>query len=233
MALAATMLFGCAGSDTTMNNDTTAMDSDMTMSETQTMAGTATDETNYEYDVNVEADPSATFNDIFSASTDVPDYDMMFEDMDTEQYDILSLAKTNSDLSTFVKLVQHAGLVDDLQRLDAITIFAPTNAAFAKIPKDQLEKLLMPENKAVLSRILQAHVLPSEVSSLQLEDNSRIQMSEDSYIPVEVGINNTNIRIGGAEVVVRDIEASNGTLHVIDSVIMPSEDTVEDSPIGY
>lgn len=226
VALAAAMLFGCATSNDSMQ-DTTAMDDDMTMSETQTMAGDT--ETTYDYDV--VADPSDTFTEIFSNTTDTEDYNDMFSDIDdTEQYDALTLAKKSPNLSTFVTLIEKAELVDDLERVEKFTLFAPTNAAFAKLPKEKLEMLLMPDNKAKLMQVLQAHVLPTEVSSLQLQNNTRIQMSNDSYIPVESGMNGTDIRIGGAQVVRSNIEASNGTIHVLDSVIMP-DDVFEDSSL--
>ncbi|RIJ42922.1 fasciclin domain-containing protein [Pontibacter oryzae] len=227
VALAAAMLFGCASSNDSMQ-DTTAMDDDMTMSETQTMAGDT--ETTYDYDV--VADPSDTYKDIFSNTTDTEDYNDMFSTVDdTEQYDALTLARKSPNLSTFVTLIEKAELVDDLERVEKFTLFAPTNAAFAKIPKDKLEMLLMPDNKAKLMQVLQAHVLPTEVSSLQLKNNTRIQMSDDSYIPVESDMNGTNIRIGGAQVVRSNIEASNGMIHVIDSVIMP-DDARESNLIG-
>lgn len=228
VALAAAMLFGCATSNDSMQ-DTTAMDDDMTMSETQTMAGDT--ETTYDYDV--VADPSDTFTEIFSNTTDTEDYNDMFSDIDdTEQYDALTLAKKSPNLSTFVTLIEKAELVDDLERVEKFTLFAPTNAAFAKLPKEKLEMLLMPDNKAKLMQVLQAHVLPTEVSSLQLQNNTRIQMSNDSYIPVESGMNGTDIRIGGAQVVRSNIEASNGTIHVLDSVIMPDDVSEDSSLIG-
>ncbi len=229
VALAASMLVGCASSNDSMN-DTTAMDDNMTMSETQTMAGDT--ETTYDYDV--VADPSDTYTEIFQNANDPQEYDEMFDDIDdTEKYDVMTLVRRNPNLTTFVKLIEKADLVNDLQRVDRFTLFVPTNEAFAKVPKEKLEMLLMPDNKAQLMQVLQAHVLPTEVSSLQLEDNSRIQMTDDSYIPVETDMNGTVITVGGAQIVRNDIEAANGTIHVIDNVILPSEDTREDDVIGY
>lgn len=231
--LAATMLFGCASSNDNMN--TTAMDDDMSMSETQTMAGNAEDaETVVVEESIVAVAPVATLSTTELTMENTVEVDEMFEDIDdTEQYDALTLAKMNPNLSTFVKLIEQAELVDDLQRLDKFTLFAPTNEAFSKLPKEKLEMLLMSDNKAKLMQVMQAHVLPNEVSSLQLEDNTRIQMAGDTYIPVETGINNSYVTVGGARIVKNDIEASNGVIHVIDSVILPSEDTREDDMIGY
>ena len=90
---------------------------------------------------------------------------MFGEIEDTKTYDVLELARTSPNLSTFVELVERANLVDDLQRLDSVTLFAPTNEAFAKVPQAKLDALLDPDNKALLSRMLQTHVVASDVAS--------------------------------------------------------------------
>lgn len=238
MALAATMLFGfgCASSNDAMN-DTTAMDDNMTMSETQTMAGTTSDmegADDMRTDNMATSDMTATATSAAALSMqNTGSIDDMFSDIDdTEQYDVLSLAKMDPNLSTFVALIEKSDLVSDLQRLDEYTLLAPTNEAFSKVPKEKLESLLKEENKAVLMSVLQMHVLPSEVSSLQFQNNSQIQVGEDSYIPVQVGVNNTDIRIGGAQIVKSNIEGSNGVIHVIDSVIF-RENTQDTDAIGY
>lgn len=236
MALAASMMFGCASSNDSMN-DTTAMDDNMTMSETQTMAGTddmATDRSmSATGNMGTSSNAMLTYNDIISSGGGTVDYNDMFSNIsDTEQHDALALIKMDPNLSTFARLLEQAELEDDLQRIGEYTLFVPTNQAFAQLEQEKLQTLLMPENKAKLMQVLQAHVLPGEVSSLQLENNTRIQMSEDSYIPVSVGVNNTNITVGGAQLVRSNIEASNGTIHVIDGVILP-ENAREDDVTGY
>ena len=221
MTFASFTMFGCASSDST--TDTTAMDS--SMSESATMAGSVeerdVDAVIVEEKVVV---PVATLSVTALSMENTIEVDDMFEDIgDTEQYDVMSLARTSPNLSTFVKLVEQAGLEAGLQNLEKLTLFAPTNEAFAKMPKDKLESLLMPENKAMLSRMLQAHFLSSEVTALRLRDNDRIQITEDSYIAIEtpsVG----NVVVGGARLINSDIEASNGRIHVVDAVILPSED---------
>ncbi|AKD05452.1 hypothetical protein PKOR_02060 [Pontibacter korlensis] len=228
-------MFGCASSNDSMN-DTTAMDDNVTMSETQTMAGTddMSSESSMSTTASMEASANIlTYNDIISAGEGTIDYDDMFSNIsDTKQHDALALIKMDPNLSTFAKLLEQAELEDDLQRLDEYTLFVPTNQAFAQLDQEKLQSLLLPENKAKLMHVLQAHVLPGEVSSLQLENNTRIQMSENSHIPVEVGVNNTNITVGGAQLVRSNIEASNGTIHVIDGVILP-ENAREDDATGY
>lgn len=245
LALAATMLFGfgCASTNDTMS-DTTAMEGDVTMTETQEMAGTDTDldedvdvdadvDADIDTDMDTDADMSASISmDALSMENPVS-VDEMFADIDdTEQYDVLELARMNPNLSTFVSLVEQSGLESDLSRLGKFTLLAPTNEAFSKVDHDKLETLLNADNKAVLKSVLQAHVLPNEVTSAQFQNNSQIQVGENSYIPVEVGVNNTNIRIGGAQVVKANVEASNGVIHVIDNVILP-ENAQNNSTIGY
>ncbi|WP_161890301.1 fasciclin domain-containing protein [Pontibacter russatus] len=156
--------------------------------------------------------------------------DEMFEDIDeTETYSVMDLAKKSPNLSTFVQLIEHAGLEQDIARLNEVTLFAPTNEAFAKMDKQKLEMLLKPENMANLMYVLQAHVLPSKVSSMQFNTTQRIELTEDSYIPVNVTLGGTNVVVGGASIVKDNVEASNGFIHVVDSVILPSEVAVEDA----
>lgn len=224
MAVATVLLFGCASTDEGIN-DTTAID-DTTISETETMAG----DTNYENDLT--ADPSGAYQEIFTNTTNPIEYDEMFADIEnTEQYDVLALARTNPNLSIFMTLVEKADLMSDLERLEQFTLFAPTNEAFAKVPQDKMEMLLMPGNKAQLMQLLQLHVLPSGVAALELEDNNRIKMADDRYIPVSVDFNRTNIRVGNA-LIVKSAEASDGYIHVVDSVIIPEDDT-RDEDVGY
>jgi uncharacterized surface protein with fasciclin (FAS1) repeats len=231
LAFAAMIMYGCAGSTETMD-DTTAMDETTTMSETQTMAGSATDTEQSNVDAMVIEEkvvvPVATLSITTLPMENTVEVDNMFEDIDdTKQHDVLALAKTNPNLSTFMMLAEQADLESDLQRLDEFTLFAPTNEAFSKVPQEKLESLLMPDNLALLKRVLQAHVLPSKVSATQFNSSQRIQMSEDSYIPVDVTMNGTNITVGGATIVKDNVEASNGMIHVVDNVILPTENTTE------
>lgn len=231
VAFIAFTMTGCASSTDTVD-DTTAMDT--TVSETETMGGTTASSpeattTPYDFDIIVLPDPSDTYENIFSNMEDPVEYDEMFESVDdTENYDVLALARKNPNLSTFVRLVEITNLEDDLQRIDGFTVFAPTNEAFAKIPKLKLEMLLMPGNKATLSRLLQAHVLPNEVYSTQLSSNHIIELTEDRHIPVEVDAAGTSVTVGGANIIMQNVEAKNGIIHVVDNVIVPSEDAVKD-----
>lgn len=243
IAFAAAMMFGCASSTDTMD-DATAMD------ETTMSGGVATEEVVEEREEVVEevaeAVDAATLKTLVIereivvpvatvAVTALPmenpvEIDEMFEDIEeTENQTVLELARTSPNLSTFVKLIEQAGLVEDIERLQDVTLFAPTNEAFAKMDREELETLLMPENQAQLMYMLQAHVLPNKVSSLQFNTTQRIEMTEDSYIPIDVSLGGTNVLIGGASIIKNNIEASNGFIHVIDNVIEPSEVAVEDA----
>ncbi len=227
MALSAALLFGCASSNDTMN-DATATD-EMTMSETQTMAGSTSEEEVKEIFIKEEVVvPIATLSTTsLSLENKVAIGDMFKDVSDTKQYNMLTLAKKSPNLSTFVTLVEQAGMADDFQRVGEMTLFAPTNEAFAKMDKQDLEMLVMPDNKAQLMKVLQAHVLPSKVSSTGFNNSQRIKLSEDSYLPVSVGMNGARVTIGGATIVKNNIEASNGYIHVVDSIIMPSKVSVE------
>ncbi|WP_147294150.1 fasciclin domain-containing protein [Pontibacter diazotrophicus] len=238
MAFAAVMMFGCAGSDTTTMDDTTAMDTSATMSETQSMAGTAADtEENAMRSLVIEREivaPVATIEVATLPLENPVSVGDMFDDIDdTEQYQLMDLARRSPNLTTFVTLIEQAGMVQDIERLDQATLFAPTNEAFANMDRQQLEMLIGPDNRANLMRVLQAHVLPSKVSSAQFNTTQRIQFTEDRYIPIDVTMNGTNVAIGGANIVKNNIEASNGYIHVVDSVILPDQVAVEDTRMGY
>jgi uncharacterized surface protein with fasciclin (FAS1) repeats len=232
VAFAAVMLFGCAGSSETMD-DTTANDDTTTMGETQTIGGSATDTDEKEVDAVVIKEqvvvPVATLSVTTLVMENPVDVGEMFDNIeDTKTYDVLALAETSPNLSTFAKLAEQANLEQDLEQFEEYTLFAPTNEAFAKMPKEKLEALLKSDNVALLKRILQAHVLPGKIGSTTFRGNQRIQMSENSYIPVDVTMNGTNITIGGATIVKQNVEASNGYIHVIDSVILPSTSLIKE-----
>ena len=230
MALASFTFTGCASS--TEVTDATAME-ETTISETATMAGNAVASNENELEVLVIEEkvvvPVATVDVTALAMSNVEEIDEMFDDIDdTEAYDVLALARTSPNLSTFVKLIEQANLVNDLQRVDQVTLFAPTNEAFARMPQDKLKALVTAESPAALSRMLQAHIVASDVASTQLTTNTRIRVTEDSYIPVETAAAGTSITVGGANLVKNDVKASNGRIHVIDSVILPSENIVSE-----
>ncbi|GAB3821254.1 hypothetical protein GCM10028895_23040 [Pontibacter rugosus] len=193
--------------------DSTAIE-ETTISETQTMAGTT--------------DEAATRADrMNNAATDVTDeraYSNMFSTVEnTAQYDIVALAKMDPNLTTFVTLLEHAGMSSNLMQGDAYTVFAPTNAAFAALPQDKLSMLMKPESKAELIKLLQVHVLPTEVRSSGFNSSQRIETGGGDHVQIDVGVNDSYITVGGASIVKSDVAASNGVIHVVDSLIQPTE----------
>ncbi len=132
--------------------------------------------------------------------------------------DIVSLAVQTDILSTLVAAVQAAGLVDVLQSDGPFTVFAPTNEAFAALPEGTVESLLLEENRDMLIAILTYHVVPGKVMSTDLSDGLTATTVQGSDVTIGVG---SSVTVNGANVVMADVEASNGVVHIIDAVILP------------
>jgi uncharacterized surface protein with fasciclin (FAS1) repeats len=131
---------------------------------------------------------------------------------------IVDVASSVSDFSTLVAAVKAAGLVDTLSGPGPFTVFAPTNAAFAKLPKGTVETLLKPENKAMLTQILTYHVVPGKVLSTAIRPGA-VKTVQGSTASLKLMGN--SVMVNDAKVVKADVPASNGIIHVIDTVIMP------------
>ena len=132
--------------------------------------------------------------------------------------DIVAIASGDAQFKTLTKALGAAGLVTTLQGKGPFTVFAPTDAAFAALPKGTVENLLKPENKALLTKILTYHVVPGSVVSTSLKSGD-VKSVEGSSL--KVGVNAGKVTVSGANVVKADIKASNGVIHVIDKVLMP------------
>ena len=131
---------------------------------------------------------------------------------------IVDVAAGNPDFSTLVTAVKAAGLVDTLSGKGPFTVFAPTNAAFAKLPAGTVESLLKPENKDKLTAILTYHVVSGKVLAA---DVVKLK-SADTVNGKAVTINTTNgVKVNNANVTATDVKASNGVIHVIDTVLIP------------
>lgn len=133
---------------------------------------------------------------------------------------IVSIAADNPDFTTLVAALKAADLVDALQADGPFTVFAPTNAAFEKLPAGTVESLLKPENKDKLVSILTYHVVPGQVLAkdvVKLDSADSLQ-GDDIHINVSMG----KVTVDNANVIATDIKGSNGVIHVIDSVILPS-----------
>ncbi|NDD97035.1 MAG: fasciclin domain-containing protein [Acidimicrobiia bacterium] len=134
--------------------------------------------------------------------------------------DIVAIASANEDFSTLVAAVSAAGLVETLQGEGPFTVFAPTNAAFDALPAGLLDKLLMPENKDVLVKILTYHVVSGAIMAADVTAGD-VASVEGGMIAVTT--NDGGVQVNGASVVSADIVASNGVIHVIDAVILPPD----------
>jgi len=133
--------------------------------------------------------------------------------------DIVDVAVANGSFTTLVAAVQAAGLVDTLKSAGPFTVFAPTDAAFAKLPEGTVEMLLKPENKDKLSAILTYHVVSGNVmaaDAMKLDSAATVQ-GQTLSISTSYG----NVMINDAKVVTADVQAKNGVIHVIDTVLMP------------
>lgn len=135
-----------------------------------------------------------------------------------EGQNIVELAVATESLSTLVAAVQAAGLVETLSGEGPFTVFAPTNDAFAALPEGTLETLLKPENKDQLISILTYHVVSGAIKSTDLSDGQKAATVQGQEITVDLS---DGVKINGATVVGPDVEATNGIVHVIDTVILP------------
>lgn len=131
---------------------------------------------------------------------------------------IVQVAEANGSFKTLVAALKAAGLDKTLASGGPYTVFAPTDAAFAALPKGTVETLLKPENRATLVKILTYHVVSGENLSTSLKSGS-VQTLEGA--PVQVNVNSTGVMVNTANVVTADVKASNGVIHVIDKVMLP------------
>ncbi len=135
----------------------------------------------------------------------------------TERKNIVDTAAGAEDFKTLVTAVKAADLVGALKGEGPFTVFAPTDEAFAKVPKQALESLL--KDKAALTGVLTYHVVPGKVMAADV-----VQISEADTLqgqPLKIVVTDGKVKINGVNVVKTDIECSNGVIHVIDGVLMP------------
>lgn len=137
---------------------------------------------------------------------------------------IVETAAKAGSFKTLVTAVKAAGLADALSQPGPFTVFAPTDEAFAKLPASTLADLLKPENKGTLAAILTYHVVAGEVPSTKAVKLTSADTLNGQRI--QLAVKNDSLMIDAARVVKADIECSNGMIHVIDSVILPTTDTL-------
>ena len=123
------------------------------------------------------------------------------------------------DHTTLVKALQQADLVDALANPGPFTVFAPTNAAFDKLPAGTVDGLMKPEKKADLQNILQYHVTTSSLKADYFKDGMTISMVNGGTVTVSV--KDGKVILNNSATIVASIQASNGMVHVIDAVLLP------------
>ncbi|MFM8252903.1 MAG: fasciclin domain-containing protein [Planctomycetota bacterium] len=133
--------------------------------------------------------------------------------------DIVDTAVGAGSFKTLVAAVKAAELVETLKGKGPFTVFAPTDEAFAKLPKGTVEDLLKPENKKKLIAVLTYHVVPGKVMAKDVVGLKEAKTVQGSSAKITVA--DGKVKIDAANVVKTDIETSNGVIHVIDSVILP------------
>jgi len=132
--------------------------------------------------------------------------------------DIVAVASDTGNLTTLVTAIKAAGLVETLQGPGPFTVFAPTDAAFAKLPKATLDDLLKPENKAKLAGILTYHVVPGKVMAADVKTMMAKTVNGEK---LDIKVTDGAVTVNDAKVTATDVPASNGVIHVIDTVLMP------------
>lgn len=132
---------------------------------------------------------------------------------------VVDIAVGSADHTTLVAAVKAAGLVETLSGAGPFTVFAPTNAAFEKLPKGTVETLLTPEKKADLTGILTYHVVAGAFKAADLTDGQMIKTVNGQEL--KVTIKDGKVMINGATVTAADLVAGNGVVHVIDAVVLP------------
>ncbi|PMG35016.1 fasciclin [Vibrio splendidus] len=133
--------------------------------------------------------------------------------------DIVDVAAGNGSFNTLVAAVKAAGLVDTLKGEGPFTVLAPTDEAFAALPEGTVDMLLKPENKDKLVAVLTYHVIPGKIMAAEvMKLNSAVTVQGGA---VMIAMNDGNVMIDKAKVIMPDVEASNGVIHVIDAVLLP------------
>jgi uncharacterized surface protein with fasciclin (FAS1) repeats len=138
---------------------------------------------------------------------------------------IIENAVKSKDHTTLVAAVKAAGLVDTLEGKGPFTVFAPTNAAFSKLPAGTVDNLVKPENKATLTKILTYHVVPGKLDASDLTDGKKLKTVEGEELTVKKQDGKVWIvdaKGGTSMVTIPNVNQSNGVIHVVDTVLMPA-----------
>jgi uncharacterized surface protein with fasciclin (FAS1) repeats len=134
--------------------------------------------------------------------------------------DIVDTAVAAGDFTTLAAALKAGGLIETLKSEGPFTVFAPTDAAFAKLPAGTVENLLKPENKDKLVEILTYHVVPGNVTAADVIKLDSAKTANGSKVRIRVS--EETVFVNDARVVAADVGASNGVIHVVDTVILPN-----------
>jgi uncharacterized surface protein with fasciclin (FAS1) repeats len=138
---------------------------------------------------------------------------------------IIQNAVNSKDHTTLVAAVKAAGLVSTLEGKGPFTVFAPTNAAFGKLPAGTVDTLVKPENKATLTKILTYHVVPGKLEASDLTDGKVLKTAEGEELTVKRSGDQVTIvdaKGGASTVTISNVNQSNGVIHVVDTVLLPA-----------
>jgi uncharacterized surface protein with fasciclin (FAS1) repeats len=138
---------------------------------------------------------------------------------DESAKDVVKIAAGSKDHTTLVAAVKQADLVNSLSNAGPFTVFAPTNSAFDKVPKETLDNLMKNENKEQLQDILQYHVFVGSLKAEMLQDGQTLNQVNGSNITVSV--KDGKVMLNNSAAIIASIPASNGIIHVIDGVLLP------------
>lgn len=149
-----------------------------------------------------------------------------------DKADIVDTAIAAGSFKTLAAALKAADLVDALKGKGPFTVFAPTDAAFAALPKGTLETLLKPENKATLQTILTYHVVAGDVRAKDVVRLTNADTLSGQRVDIQVDKKTRTVTIDGATVTTTDIECRNGVIHVIDKVILPNTEDIIGTAVG-
>jgi uncharacterized surface protein with fasciclin (FAS1) repeats len=138
---------------------------------------------------------------------------------------IIQNAVNSKDHTTLVAAVKAAGLVDTLEGKGPFTVFAPTNAAFGKLPAGTVDTLVKPENKATLTKILTYHVVPGKLEESDLTDGKKLKTVEGEDLTVKRSDGKVMIidaKGDSSTITIPNVNQSNGVIQVVDTVLMPA-----------
>ncbi len=136
--------------------------------------------------------------------------------------DLIDTATASGQFTTFLKAVSAVNLTSVLKTNQNLTVFAPTDAAFAALPAGELEKLMLPENGPMLQKVLTYHVINAKVDSTKIK-GSKGEVKSVEGSPLLLDGSGTTPMVDGATITQTDVMASNGVLHVVDKVLMPKD----------